>query len=233
MSWQVNKPDGSDSLQSSDDYLRDNFDWLEDTMARGHSFPGTSGVGATRGQHTPGNQPVCDLEIEAVLTGYTDVAEAISYPTDIECLYINDGSNWYARSWAPSGSTMLFCQATAPSGWTLVTSVNDEMLYVASGAASGTQQVAGGTWAISGIDDWIHEHEYSDVPYHRHSFPCGTYATPQAAFFLASAYYTATNLWSTDGDATPCSAASASVALGGDSSWRPRYVYCILATKDA
>lgn len=225
--WQKNKPDGGDSIQSSDDYLRDNFAWLESTLGHAHTFPGAA---ATRGKHTPGSQPVCDIETQAVLSAYTDVEGAISYPTDLESLYTNDGSNWYARSIPPS-AVMLFFQATAPSGWTLITSVNDSMMYVTSGSLASGAALSIGTWSISGLT-WSHFHLYSTVPRHTHYFARTNQATGVPLYAFGYGYYTDPNTWSIAGSTPPCTSSAFNDALSGDGGWRPYYAHCILASKD-
>jgi len=47
----------------------------------------------------------------------------------------------------PSGTKMIFAQATAPTGWTQDTSINDKVLRVVDGQGGGT----GGSWTISGL----------------------------------------------------------------------------------
>jgi len=49
MTWNKNKPAGSDPLNISDDLIRQNWAALEDALARDHNFPGTEGSDA--GEH--------------------------------------------------------------------------------------------------------------------------------------------------------------------------------------
>lgn len=225
MAYQRNKPDGADSLQSSDDYIRDNFAWIETTLGHVHTFPGNA---TTRGKHTPGSHPVCDIETYATLTGYTDVDGAISYPTDLEAIYTNDGSNWYART-IPSGSVMVFFQAAAPCGWTLETSVNDSTLYVTSGAVASGAALAAGTWSLSGLN-WSHYHEYSTAPRHTHYYMRGS--GTGVPLYAYDGYAYSTTYWGFAGDTPPLTTSSTSGALSGDGGWRPYYAHCILASKD-
>lgn len=93
---------------------------------------------------------VCNVEPGETLAGASEIAlETI--PTE------------EARAPSiPSGTRMVFAQATAPTGWTQVTELNDRLLRIVSGAGGGT----GGDWAISGIsvdettltEDQIPEH---------------------------------------------------------------------------
>ena len=50
-----------------------------------------------------------------------------------------------SEDFIPNGSVMAFFQASAPTGWTQVTSQNDKVLRVVSGTGGGT----GGDWAMS------------------------------------------------------------------------------------
>lgn len=57
-----------------------------------------------------------------------------------------------------TGTKMLFAQATAPTGWTQDTSLNDRVVRVVSGAGAGT----GGSWTITGLTH-PHQHETGAV----------------------------------------------------------------------
>ena len=50
-----------------------------------------------------------------------------------------------SEDYIPNGSVMVFFQASAPTGWTKVTTQNDKTLRVVSGSGGGT----GGDWAMS------------------------------------------------------------------------------------
>ena len=64
----------------------------------------------------------------------------------------------------PSGTVMIFYQASAPTGWTKSTTNNDKALRVVSGTGGGT----GGTHAMSSPPSTAHTHS---GPNHRHSTP--------------------------------------------------------------
>ena len=94
-----------------------------------------------------------------------DLAHISSEAVDEDNLYIsNAGTNGFflqkqsgnngGLTWAevpegedyiPNGSVMVFFQASAPTGWTKVTTQNDKTLRVVSGNGGGT----GGDWAMS------------------------------------------------------------------------------------
>jgi len=58
----------------------------------------------------------------------------------------------------PSGTVMVFYQASAPTSWTQVTTNNDKGLRVVSGTGGGT----GGTHAFSSPPSTAHTHSFSD-----------------------------------------------------------------------
>lgn len=65
----------------------------------------------------------------------------------------------------PAGTRMLFCQAAAPAGWQKLTTQNDRVLRVVSGAGGGI----GGSWTISGLTNAVNgEHAHTN-PAHTHT----------------------------------------------------------------
>jgi len=66
----------------------------------------------------------------------------------------------------PSGTRMLFYQASAPTGWSQVTSVNDKVLRVVDSGGGTT----GGSWTISGLSVDGHSLSESELPSHSHDF---------------------------------------------------------------
>lgn len=67
----------------------------------------------------------------------------------------------------PSGTVMVFGQASAPSGWTKIATTNDRMLRIVSGAGGGT----GGTQLASSGVTLTHTHTLAAVADHTHSVP--------------------------------------------------------------
>lgn len=69
----------------------------------------------------------------------------------------------------PQGTRMVFVQASAPTGWTKVTTINDRVLRLVNTSGGG---LAGDTWAISGL---THSHTHSvPVGQHYHETPVGS-----------------------------------------------------------
>lgn len=75
-----------------------------------------------------------------------------------------DGSALTGVQPFPSGTKMVFAQASAPTGWTQDTSNNDKALRVVSGSGGGT----GGTHGLSSPPGTSHSHT---GPSHTHSTP--------------------------------------------------------------
>jgi phage-related tail fiber protein len=73
----------------------------------------------------------------------------------------------------PSGTTMLFVQTAAPTGWTKSTTHNDKALRIVSGTAS-----SGGTSAFSTVFGKTATNSYAlvgtDLPVHSHTFSATT-----------------------------------------------------------
>jgi hypothetical protein len=87
-----------------------------------------------------------------------------------------DGVKWTAlglQPQFPSGTTLLFYQASAPTGWTKLTTQNDKALRVVSGSGG----VAGGTNPFSTVMAQSATANYTllsaDIPSHFHPSPSG------------------------------------------------------------
>ena len=123
--------------------------------------------GSTADQTAAQIKTALDNGIDSVhyVDGSIDLAHMSSESVDEDNLHIsNAGTNGFFLSkqsgntggltWAavpesedyiPNGSVMVFFQASAPTGWTKVTTQNDKTLRVVSGSGGGT----GGDWAMS------------------------------------------------------------------------------------
>jgi len=123
----------------------------------------------------------------------------------------------------PLGTKWFFAQAAAPPGWTQVTSQNDKLLRVVSGAGGGTGGAwGGGTTSSAGI----HTHTISSAGSHYHGLngadPWGMFPWYQ---YGGNTDYAPNHAHSCDtiGDHTHTSL---------DTAWRPAYVNIILCSKD-
>lgn len=65
----------------------------------------------------------------------------------------------------PSGTTTVFYQQNAPTGWTKSVSINDRSIIITSGSDGGT---TGGAWAITGLDVLGHTLTVNQMPAHNH-----------------------------------------------------------------
>lgn len=161
----------------------------------------------------------------------------------------------------PSGTKMVFYQATAPTGWTQDTSINDRVLRVVSGEGGGT----GGSWIISGLSTESAGSHSHTVNSHTHSTPDHTHTLATDAnvnywtrdsdrrVTLFSGYLHVANHSSdpskeatlvkssttsggggTTGSASPGtdSQGSHTHTISSDGSWKPPYLDIIIATKD-
>jgi hypothetical protein len=131
----------------------------------------------------------------------------------------------------PSGSVMPFFQASAPLGWTQVTSHNNKMLRVVSGSGGG----------YGGSDSPI---LMNKVPTHTHAFTTGNnsvdhshpYTIPNAttASFGAGAGNAVPSITTanTSGESTTHTHSGTTDPNGSASNWTPMYINMILAQKD-
>jgi hypothetical protein len=127
-----------------------------------------------------------EITTPAAVTGYG----AIYTKTD-NSLYFQDGagSEHIVGGDVPSGTTMLFYKNTVVAGWTLLTSVDDRLVFISKGSAAGGQTGGGnhstGTWTISGLAKSAHTHTsvavaitVAQMPIHSHYSGGATRAYP-------------------------------------------------------
>jgi len=130
-----------------------------------------------------------------------------------------DGSALTGVQPFPSGTKMVFAQASAPTGWTQDTANNDKALRVVSGSGGGT----GGTHGLSSPPSTSHTHtgpsHTHSTPSHSHSHTLSagahTLSTTQMPSHSHSSYYWSGTSWNTTGCAKPQSTQSYSSANCG------------------
>lgn len=147
-----------------------------------------------------------------------DIVEVYWHPGDVWVL--NNLARRQVGEFAP-GTKVIFRQATAPVGWTQDASLNDRVLRVVSGAATGL----GGAWAITGLSGETvnHTHNFSgDTSVQSGGGSQGTSASGGPSTSLA------THTHSFSGTTTGASAAHSHT---GDGAWRPLYADVMVATK--
>ncbi len=92
----------------------------------------------------------------------------------------SSGTNWSAATF-PSGTTMLFFQASAPPGWTQVTTYNDCALRIVSGTGGGSY-TAGQAFSPATAGGTVNGHSITQAelpncnftvtdPQHHHTYP--------------------------------------------------------------
>lgn len=145
-----------------------------------------------------------------------------------------------------AGTSMVFYQAAAPTGWTKQTTINDRVLRVVSGSGG----VTGGSWTISGLTNSATGSTtltaaQSGVPAHLHpaptgwsfmvgngseaaSGPNGTYGYSQSNDQRARSVNT--------GNSTAQNASSGHAhggsTISSSGAWRPSYADVIIASKN-
>jgi hypothetical protein len=162
----------------------------------------------------------------------------------------------------PNGTVMAFFQASAPTGWTKLTSQNDKVLRVVSGTGGGT----GGSWASSaGVTTGAesshthtvaaHGHSHSlsaaahtlttsQMPSHTHSYTGAGGGTGGHSIYSRSTTSFSGNTGSTGGGSSHSHSMSgsitdkAAVPTGAGSSHThtvaaPQYIDVIICSKDA
>lgn len=134
-----------------------------------------------------------------------------------------------------SGTTIVFYQTTAPTGWTQITSINDRMLRVVSSGGGGS----GGDWTTASVSVTINGHAITVAEMPAHSHPLSSvYCQDLNYGSLGNQSLVVENITS-----SPCTTLTASSVGGGaahthgatvtgNSSWRPAYVNVIIASKD-
>jgi len=121
----------------------------------------------------------------------------------------------------PSGTKWFFAQAAAPPGWTQVTSQNDKLLRVVSGAGGGT----GGTWDRGvTLSAGEHPHSTNSQGLHRHTYGAsgGEWGTGVSFEYTDYQGEHAHTLLSTGGH----------THNHINTNWRPAYLDIILCSKD-
>lgn len=136
----------------------------------------------------------------------------------------------------PSGTKLLFYQNTAPTGWTIDTTLNDKLVYITRGSGAGGQtggQIhTTGSWTISGFsgNSDYYTLTTNDIPSHAHTYDLaagggGTVAIPTSGTGHTESYITSY----AGGGAGHRHAIS---SLTHDGAWRPAAYNCIICSKD-
>ncbi len=141
----------------------------------------------------------------------------------------------------PAGTTTVFYQTNAPTGWTKSTSVNDRALHITSGSDGGT---TGGDWTITGLDVLGHVLTEAEMPSHRHeeglisrgsAVGGASYAFGTAATGLTSnvwEHHQSQNTGKRGWTSTEGSDSAHDHGISHDGEWRPAHAKFILCVKN-
>jgi len=141
-----------------------------------------------------------------------------------------DGS-WSAWKQAggdiPAGTVMLFYQATAPAGWTKIGSLDDVMVRVVSGDGGGS---GGSDSPILNDKVPSHTHLTNSAGLHKH-MPDNTsdfWGTGGGSYSLPGG----SGVQQTNGTSTTGAHTHQVEANAGAANWTPKYINCILCSKN-
>lgn len=162
----------------------------------------------------------------------TRPAGALFYNTDIVTLQFATApgapATWANIGQFPAGTVMLFQQATAPTGWTQVTTNNDKVLRIINDGTGGN---TGGSWTISGLTSGAHTLTVAELPAHTHTVTVPAVGTQgfQAGSSAAAPLSTPTAYGTDNGTG---GGGAHSHTLTADGTWRPAYVNVLSASKN-
>jgi len=144
--WDLTTPTGSEGISNGDNRIRELKDAIQDALRAGT----TEGLSAIFPGNAPTTAPVFHYRGLRGATASRPVSgqSGLYFDTTRQSLQRDNSTTWEdIGTNFPAGTIMLFCQASAPTGWTKITTQNDKTLRIISGATGGT---AGGTLGLSG-----------------------------------------------------------------------------------
>jgi hypothetical protein len=225
MTWDVTKPADSRNVSLGPADIRELKTDMQTALQVEHNFPVAADTPVTCHKIPHGNTASRPAAGNANRWFYNTTTQTIQRDT---------GSGWEdivaPKGLVPSGTKMVFGQATAPTGWTKDTTYNDKMLRIVSGSGGGN----GGSWTIT-LDNDTHSHSLWGPPY---SFFPGlgpsseiahSYATKEARPGDISLFQTINNH---NIDHIHSVGDSYSHEHTSNGTWRPLYLDAIVCTKD-
>ncbi|MBI4397419.1 MAG: hypothetical protein HY548_10005, partial [Elusimicrobia bacterium] len=173
MTWDVTSPAGTEAISNGDDRIRELKTDIQ-TSLRGNAAEGTEAI-------FPGSDTANPVFRYRGLSGTTAARPAAGQyglyrNTTLNTLQRDNGTTWDdIATLIPSGTKMVFYQASAPTGWTAV-AANDKFLRVVTAGGSGGS--TGGTVAAS--TSLAHSHTVDghthDMGNHTHPGPSHTHS---------------------------------------------------------
>jgi len=246
--WNKDYPQGDTVGNLIDNDIRDTKDYLETALSHEHTFPGS--YGSTSGKHSAG------LGLVLCSSSNPEIGNnALGFNTTSKRLYTSESDtltlvSLLSNEELPSGTRMLFFQSGAPTGWSIVTSFNDAVIWISSSADKGG--TIEGSWTITGFSGPSHTHTCT-LPQHKHETPIGNSGSEVGVPYHSDGVFgtsgsgnrvyqgsyregaqsgpTALTSPSFTGDSS-FESDSASFDVSHDGSWRPKYITCIVGEKD-
>jgi hypothetical protein len=175
--WNTSTPAGSDLLSQGDDKIREMKTAIQDALRGDES----EGVEAIFPGASPSTAPVYRYRGLKDTTANRPTAGqyGLFFDTTRNVLQRDNGTSWDdVGAVIPSGTKMVFYQASAPIGWTAV-ALNDKFLRVVTSGGTGGSTGGSGLSPSSTIT-LQHTHTSNGhthtVPNHIHYFPYSTYS---------------------------------------------------------
>lgn len=205
-------PRHNDPRHQGDDHLR----LIKQTLQS--QFPGSAGSGFA--------DVITAVEAEINALSGLDTSQSLQATLDSIASDIADLTNQLS---APVGTSMVFYQATPPTGWTQDETNTDCMMRVTGtlGAGGGT----GGDWAISGAtaeEDGAHNHNVV-IPNAGWDQSGSFNNQGHLVTNTQNTYATSMNV---DRTLTSVNSLGHTHAVVGDGTWRPAYIDVIVGIKD-
>ena len=174
-------PAGTSSVAILDNRIRELKLNVRERLQVEHNFS-THGGGSDTGTHKadvislPGTIGVAYVNATAAIEALADLDGKIAFDTTLYQWKTNNGSAWTVRSPIPTGDVFKIpiYTDTAQSGWTLITTLDDKLLFITKGSAAGG--AAGG--AVLAAGTWTQPSHTHTGPSHIHDGPSHTHTGP-------------------------------------------------------
>ena len=183
--WSISTPAGSDLLSLGDDTIRAGKAAIQEALRAGEvAGDDIEGVEAIFPGASPSTAPVYRYRGLKDTTANRPTAGqyGLYFDTTRNVLQRDNGSTWDdVATVIPSGTKMVFYQASAPVGWTAV-AVNDKFLRVVTSGGTGGSTGGSGLTPSSTIT-LAHIHTVAahthDLANHTHTGPSHTHSVPR------------------------------------------------------
>ena len=231
--WSTTTPAGSDLLSQGDDKIREMKLAIQEALRAGEvAGDNIEGVEAIFPGASPSTAPVYRYRGLKDTTGNRPTAGqyGLFFDTTRNVLQRDNGTSWDdVGAVIPSGTKMVFYQASAPVGWTAV-ALNDKFLRVVT--AGGTGGSTGGTVAAS--TSLAHTHTVNSHTHtisHTHTF---TTSVVSASVGLGGGSLACTNTHSHTGTTDNAGTTNAGSSSPGTDSQLGVFAYAdvIVSSKD-